>query len=43
MSDDQEKISVAVFEKTHILEEFSNFNDGFTDAEPCNQLNLFDF
>ena len=22
---------------------FSNFNDGFTDAGPCNQLNLFDF
>src|SRR5437879_2621548 len=36
-------LSVTVFEKTPILEGFSNFNDGFTDAEPCNQLNLFDF
>ena len=36
-------LSVTVFEKTPILEEFSNFNDGFTDAEPCIQLNLFDF
>jgi len=31
------------FEKNPILEGFSNFNDGFTDAETCNQLNLFDF
>ena len=36
-------LSVTVFEKTPILEGFSNFSDGFTDAEPCNQLNLFDF
>jgi hypothetical protein len=36
-------LSVTVFEKTPILEGFSNFNDGFTDAETCNQLNLFDF
>jgi hypothetical protein len=36
-------LSVTVFEKTPILEGFSNFNDGFTDAEPRNQLNLFDF
>jgi hypothetical protein len=36
-------LSVTVFEKTSILEGFSNFNDGFTDAEPRNQLNLFDF
>ena len=36
-------LSVTVFEKTPILEGFSNFNDGLTDAEPCNQLNLFDF
>jgi hypothetical protein len=36
-------LSVTVFEKTPILEGFSNFNDGLTDAYPCNQLNLFDF
>ena len=36
-------LSVTVFEKTPILEGFSNFSDGFTDAEPCIQLNLFDF
>ena len=30
-------LSVTVFEKTPILEGFSNFNDGFTDAETCNQ------
>lgn len=36
-------LSVTVFEKKPILEGFSNFNGGFTDAETCNQLNLFDF
>jgi len=36
-------LSVTVFEKTPILEGFSNFNDGFTDAELGNQLKLFDF
>ena len=36
-------LSVTVFEKTPILEGFSNFNDGSTDADPRNQLNLFDF
>jgi ketosteroid isomerase-like protein len=36
-------LSVTVFEKTPILEGFSNFSDEITDAEPCIQLNLFDF
>ncbi len=36
-------LSVTVFEKTPILEGFSNFNDEFPDAESCMQLNLFDF
>ena len=36
-------LGVTVFEKIPILEGFSNFNDEFTDAETCNQLNLFDF
>jgi len=36
-------LSVTVFEKTQILEGFSNFSDEITDAEPCIQLNLFDF
>ena len=36
-------LSVTVFEKNPILEGFSNFNDEFTDAGTCNQLNLFDF
>ena len=36
-------LSVTVFEKTPILEGFSNFSDEFTDTEPCLQLNLFDF
>ena len=31
------------FEKSTILEGFSNFSDEFTDAETCIQLNLFDF
>lgn len=36
-------LSVTVFEKTPILEGFSNFNDEFPDGESCMQLNLFDF
>src|SRR5436309_2001339 len=36
-------LSVTVFEKTPILEGFSNFSDEFSDAESCMQLNLFDF
>ena len=36
-------LSVTIFEKTPILEGFSNFSDEFTDTEPCIQLNLFDF
>jgi hypothetical protein len=36
-------LSVTVFEKTPILEGFSNFSDEITDTEPCIQLNLFDF
>jgi hypothetical protein len=36
-------LSVTVFEKTPILEGFSNFSDEFTDTESCMQLNLFDF
>jgi DDE family transposase/uncharacterized protein DUF4372 len=36
-------LSVTVFEKSPILEGFSNFSDEFPDAEPCRQLNLFDF
>src|SRR6266568_341461 len=36
-------LSVTVFEKTPILEGFSNFSDEITDAKPCIQLNLFDF
>jgi Domain of unknown function (DUF4372)/Transposase DDE domain len=36
-------LSVTVFEKTPILEGFSNFSDGSPDAEPCIQLSLFDF
>ena len=36
-------LSVTVFEKTPILEGFSNFSDDFTHAETCIQLNLFDF
>jgi hypothetical protein len=38
-----EILSVTVFEKKPILEGFSNFSDEITDAEPCIQLNLFDF
>jgi len=36
-------LSVTVFEKTPILEGFSNFSDEFADAEPRIQLSLFDF
>ena len=36
-------LSVTVFDKSPILEGFSNFSDEFPDAEPCRQLNLFDF
>jgi hypothetical protein len=36
-------LSVTVFEKTPILEGFSNFSDEFPDAQPCIQLSLFDF
>ena len=36
-------LSITVFEKTPILEAFSNFSDEITDTEPCIQLNLFDF
>ena len=36
-------LSVTIFEKTPIPEGFSNFTDGFSDAESCIQLNLFDF
>jgi hypothetical protein len=36
-------LSVTVFEKTPILEGFSNFNDEFSDTESCIQLNLFEF
>ena len=36
-------LDATIFEKTPILEGFSNFSDGFTDAEACIQLNLFDF
>jgi len=36
-------LSVTVFEKTPILDGFSNFSDEFADAEPRIQLSLFDF
>jgi len=36
-------LSVTVFEKTPILEGFSNFSDEVPDGESCMQLNLFDF
>jgi hypothetical protein len=36
-------LSVTLFEKTPILEGFSNFSDEFLDAESCIQLSLFDF
>jgi hypothetical protein len=36
-------LSVTIFEKTPILEGFSNFRDELPDVEPRMQLNLFDF
>ena len=36
-------LSVTVFEKTPILEGFSNFSDEFTEVDSRMQLNLFDF
>ncbi len=36
-------LSVTIFEKTSILEGFSNFHDEFQDLESRMQLNLFDF
>jgi hypothetical protein len=36
-------LSVTIFEKTSILEGFSNFTDGPWDVEPSIQLSLFDF
>src|ERR1700676_153489 len=38
-----QSLTVTVFEKTPILEGFSNFNDQSPDAETCMQLNLFEF
>ena len=35
-------LSVTIFEKTPILEGFSNFSDELPNAEPCMQLSLFD-
>ena len=37
-----EILSVTIFEKTPILEGFSNFNDQSTDVDPGIQLSLFD-
>jgi|SRR5579875_714347 len=36
-------LSVTIFEKTPILEGFSNFTDAPLDAHPCIQLSLFEF
>jgi transposase len=36
-------LSVTIFEKTPILEGFSNFRDELAGEEPRMQLNLFDF
>ena len=36
-------LSVTIFEKTPILQGFSNFSEGFADADSCIQLSLFDF
>jgi hypothetical protein len=36
-------LSITIFEKTPILERFSNLSNKFLDAEPSIQLNLFDF
>ena len=35
-------LSVTIFEKTQILEGFSNFNHGSSPVETCIQLSLFD-
>ncbi len=35
-------LSITIFEKTPILEGFSNFSDELPGAEPCIQLSLFD-
>ena len=35
-------LSVTIFEKTPILQGFSEFIDGTADADPCMQLSLFD-
>ena len=35
-------LSVTIFEKTPILEGFSNFSDEFPTTEQCIQLSLFD-
>ena len=37
-----EILSITIFEKTAILEGFSDFNDQSLDAESCNQLSLFE-
>jgi len=37
-----EILSVTIFEKTPILEGFSNFNDQSTDVDTRTQLSLFD-
>jgi len=37
-----EILSVTIFEKTAILEGFSNFSDQLPDVEPCIQLSLFE-
>ena len=36
-------LSVTIFERSPILQEFSNFSDEITDTEPCIQLNPFNF
>jgi transposase len=38
-----EILSVTIFEKTPILEGFSNFNDQSPEVDPAIQLSLFDF
>jgi len=36
-------LSVTIFERSPILQGFSNFSDEITDTEPCIQLNPFNF
>ncbi|PYU69498.1 MAG: hypothetical protein DMG49_13215 [Acidobacteria bacterium] len=36
-------LSITIFERSPILQGFSNFSDEITDTEPCMQLNLFNF